>query len=305
MSRVQLAGIRALTFYKDALTAARRTDALPQLSCVGAACRLYQPEVVRCTNIGGEGTDIDWKCEADLPEALRFGKVDVSCEGWARPGDPYVLKGSCALTYRLAQIPDALRNGNTDHPVGVPAKGERWICLSQTDVATIIFWVLWIFVLAIILIAVLESCFRRRTPSTTASNRPGGGPEPGAGSRWWFPGGRPGYNPGYDSPPPYSKYGNASEATGAQGWRPGFWSGAAMGGLANHLWNNRNNNNQRDRGQPEPAARPRPWNWETRFPSQPDVRARPVYDNSDRGEGSSNLGSMRSSTGFASGTNVR
>jgi len=33
------------------------------------------------------------KCEADLPEALRFGKVEVSCEGWSRAGDPYVLKG--------------------------------------------------------------------------------------------------------------------------------------------------------------------------------------------------------------------
>jgi len=28
-----------------------------------------------------------------LPEALRFGKVEVSCEGWSKPGDPYVLKG--------------------------------------------------------------------------------------------------------------------------------------------------------------------------------------------------------------------
>ena len=36
---------------------------------------------------------MDWKCEADLPESLRFGRVEVSCEGWDGPGDPYVLKG--------------------------------------------------------------------------------------------------------------------------------------------------------------------------------------------------------------------
>jgi hypothetical protein len=44
------------------------------------------------------------QCEADLPSALRFGKVEVSCEGWSRPGDPYVLKGLLTL---LFQDPDA------------------------------------------------------------------------------------------------------------------------------------------------------------------------------------------------------
>lgn len=61
MSRVELAKIPSLTFYKDATTAAKRTSAWPQLTCLGSACELYQPEVVRCTNLGGAGTDIDWK----------------------------------------------------------------------------------------------------------------------------------------------------------------------------------------------------------------------------------------------------
>ena len=116
MSKVELAKIKSLTFYKDAYTTARRTSALPQLVCVGKPCKLFQPEVVRCESLGGSGTDIDWKvrflhvsypvigqltasqfnlqCEADLPDSLRFGKVEVSCEGWSRPGDPYVLKGA-------------------------------------------------------------------------------------------------------------------------------------------------------------------------------------------------------------------
>lgn len=110
MSRVQLARIKSLTFYKDSLTKAQRTDPIPQLTCIGKACQLYTPDVVRCVNIGGEGTEVDWKvrilghelcfrrftshqCEADLPEALRFGRVEVSCEGWSGPGDSYVLKG--------------------------------------------------------------------------------------------------------------------------------------------------------------------------------------------------------------------
>ena len=61
MSRVQLAKIKSLTFYKDALTTARRTEPISQLNCVGKACQLYTPDVVRCVNIGGEGTDVDWK----------------------------------------------------------------------------------------------------------------------------------------------------------------------------------------------------------------------------------------------------
>ena len=115
MSRVALSNIRSLTLYKGALTASRRVPPVPQLKCTGKACKLFQPEVVRCNNNGGEGVDIDWtvrllptipsfmrsvydrfiflQCEADLPEKLRFGRVEVTCEGWDRPGDPYVLKG--------------------------------------------------------------------------------------------------------------------------------------------------------------------------------------------------------------------
>lgn len=61
MSKVELAKIRALTFYNDRVTAYRRTHALPQLVCAGKPCKIYQPEVVRCENIGGSGVEIDWK----------------------------------------------------------------------------------------------------------------------------------------------------------------------------------------------------------------------------------------------------
>lgn len=61
MSRVKLASINSLTFYKDDLTKSRRTSPIPQLVCVGKPCRAYQPEVVRCENLGGSGLDVDWK----------------------------------------------------------------------------------------------------------------------------------------------------------------------------------------------------------------------------------------------------
>jgi len=30
----------------------------------------------------------------DLPDSIRFGRVEASCEAWKRPGDPMVLKGA-------------------------------------------------------------------------------------------------------------------------------------------------------------------------------------------------------------------
>ena len=107
MSRVALSQILSLSFYKDKPTLSRRGQPIPQLKCIGNPCRLYQPEAVRCTNLGGAGSDFDWRCEADLPDTLRFGRVEVSCEGWDRPGDPYVLKGALSYSGVLELYPDS------------------------------------------------------------------------------------------------------------------------------------------------------------------------------------------------------
>lgn len=83
MSRVELAKIRALTFYKDEKTAYKRTSPLPQLVCVGKPCKLYQPEVVRCVSLGGTGTDVDWKVSlvqarsSDLPFLRGLTNADI------------------------------------------------------------------------------------------------------------------------------------------------------------------------------------------------------------------------------------
>lgn len=47
-----------------------------------------------CRSFTDPYTFVVLKCEADLPEKLRFGRIDVSCEGWSKAGDPYVLKGA-------------------------------------------------------------------------------------------------------------------------------------------------------------------------------------------------------------------
>ncbi|KAK0480012.1 hypothetical protein IW261DRAFT_1336157 [Armillaria novae-zelandiae] len=285
MSRQQLAQIPALTFYKDEWTKSRRTAPISQLTCVGKPCKWYTPDVVRCTNLGGTGTDVDWKCEADLPESLRFGRVEVSCEGWTGPGDPFVLKGSCGLEYRLVHVPDSLRNAESrTGPTDWIRCAYRYLAYSR-DVSEIVFSVVWIVVLALIAYSFLKSCCGRPTTTNRRPQNPGS-------SSGWFPGG---YGDDHAPPPPYTK------RTTDQGWTPGFWTGAALGGLGAHLFNNRRPRN--DANPPPPPTR-RLWDWENSRGSSVFGRRRTSYEFEDRGEGPSNLGTMRTSTGLG-GSNVR
>ncbi|KAK0526614.1 hypothetical protein OC835_005225 [Tilletia horrida] len=254
--RIKLDAIRTLTFYKDERTTARRTRGVPQLTCVGkgSACRRYQPDVVQCSSMG----DWQWKCEADLPEAFRLGKVEVSCEGWDSPDDPYVLSGSCGLTYNL--IEDT--RFRTSRPKNLTYASH---CLysqdSGIDWSALFFWAIFLGVLYIIVSGWLASL---RTPSppgasgAAGSNRPGWGPGGGGWGGGWWPGGGGGGGGGgrggqQAPPPPYSKDQPSSDPSGAAtgaatGWRPGFWTGLAAGVIGDRLFNGNGNNNGAARG---------------------------------------------------------
>ncbi|KAM6490508.1 Protein of unknown function (DUF1183) domain containing protein [Amanita muscaria] len=297
--RIELAKIPSLTLYKNSDAVGRRTR-LPQLICKGTPCKLYQPEVVHCTRLpGGHGTEVDWKCVADLPDSLRFGKTDVSCEGWSGPGDSYVVKGSCSLEYRLVEVPGALRNKST---------GSSWSCTVHAEkLLSNLFTAIWAIVLFYIAYTFIYKWLTARNQRRTAASRPSSGPRPGSGG-----GGDGGGGPGFwrrppggfdDPPPPYTD--NRKPDSSGEGWQPGFWTGAALGGLATHVFNRTT--------QPTAPQQPAPYDGERErtinvpFLSRPLRRAapaRPVHDNDDRGEGSSNLGSMRQSTAYG-GSNVR
>ena len=78
MSRTKLADISALTLYQGELTSSRRGQPIPQLVCKGKPCKLFTPDVVRCVNLGGEGTDVDWKVR--IQPVRDFAVLMVSCE---------------------------------------------------------------------------------------------------------------------------------------------------------------------------------------------------------------------------------
>ena len=41
---------------------------------------------------------LQWECKADMDSAYQFGRLQVSCEGYDYPDDPYVLRGSCGVS---------------------------------------------------------------------------------------------------------------------------------------------------------------------------------------------------------------
>lgn len=324
-TKVSLESIRSLTFYNDEYTQARRTNPIPQLRCVGKPCKQYQPEVIRCLNDGGKGLDVQWKCEADLPEKLRFGKVEVSCEGWSRPGDTNVLKGSCALEYRLVYVPDAFSS---------TTQGSWFERMFPRDIYETIFMTIWgIAFLFFIYVGFKSFCVNRnlsprsRRPDSAddgrgGSGRGGGGGGGGSGGNRneWFP-----HNNAPDHqtpPPPYSDPRNAKtfgEGSSTLNWRPGFWTGAGLGAAVASLWNP---TRARERSYTVPL-RPsssiwdwdRPGGWVGGEPSNRDSSfgafdtpqtaiPRRNWSSEDRGEGPSNLGRTRAATAHG-GTKTR
>lgn len=101
---VLLNDIQTLTLHAKRQTSARRVSSIPQLRCIGGSARnLYEVDVMRCKNSGTEydTSDVQWTCTAQLPKEFKLGGTEVICEGYDSPQDPYVLKGSCGVEYRL------------------------------------------------------------------------------------------------------------------------------------------------------------------------------------------------------------
>src|SRR5437763_6387933 len=102
---VLLSSVSSLTLRAGKQTSARRSSPIPQAACIGPLeiCKLYTVDTIRCTNSGSDYDEknVQWTCTAALPEEFKFGSTDVSCEGYASSDDPYVLKGSCGVEYRL------------------------------------------------------------------------------------------------------------------------------------------------------------------------------------------------------------
>ncbi|EDQ86738.1 uncharacterized protein MONBRDRAFT_33739 [Monosiga brevicollis MX1] len=218
--RVLLDQVKVLTLKAGAMTTGRRSSPVPQLKCVGgsAGCR-DAPERVQCINQGSDGYDIQWECKADLPARVRFGSVEVVCEGYSYADDPYILAGSCGLEYSLESTGAGQSDGydrrySRSYEARHESGGGLGSLLSMIVMGALVFFA-------------LRACAGSRTPTGYGNDstfRPGGGPGgPGAPPPGYPPGG-PGCNPSPSAPP----------GTGTGGG--GFWTGLGVGGLLGTLF---------------------------------------------------------------------
>lgn len=250
---VLLSKVSSLTVRAGKQTAARRVPPVPQLRCVGpsAVCKLYEVDVMRCKNEGADydPDNIQWSCRAALPEEFKLGSTDVSCEGYESSDDPYVLKGSCGVEYRLLLTEKGeARYGRKPSYVGTDDN-------TAEKYAGYVFVVLFLIVLFIILRGIYQA-WRNDRPRNGGRRLGGRGPHNGGGAD---------DDDDNDPPPPYDpfprtyprskKSSNQASASSSnagpssarsaganqpEDWRPGFWTGTLAGAAAGYFAGTRN-----------------------------------------------------------------
>lgn len=233
-----------LHFYQGQHTTARRTRPVPQLVCL-KGCNYPQPSVVQCSNAGWDGTSNLWKCKAQLEQPYALDQVEVVCEGYNRPDDPFVTVGSCSLEFSIKRKGKSVP-GAVDEP---PVKAIPFVLC-----------------VAVLIFLMYKICLKPEDDGAdTRPNGSGGGsgpddghgPGPGSGPGrgpqmgWNIPGmnqrhrhapNAPGYGfaPGSGS---CGDQGTADGANGSGGSGSGFWTGLAAGGVLGYLaGGNRNRN---------------------------------------------------------------
>ncbi|KAL1642030.1 hypothetical protein SLS58_005618 [Diplodia intermedia] len=143
---VLLSNVKSLTLRNGQKTSARRVSPIPQLTCIGGDAKgLYEVDVMRCKNAGSDYDDenIQWTCQASLPEEFKLGSTDVICEGYDSPDDPYILKGSCGVEYRLMLTSKGLEKyGNRKGSWGSGGGSSEGDQVSQG--ISVLFWVIFL-----------------------------------------------------------------------------------------------------------------------------------------------------------------
>ncbi|KAI0377832.1 hypothetical protein F5Y04DRAFT_170288 [Hypomontagnella monticulosa] len=244
---ILLSDVQTLTLRGNgAKTAHRRVSAIPQLRCVSSPsiCRLHAIDVMRCVNQGSgyDSEDVQWSCSASLPPELKLGSTEVMCEGYASSEDPYILKGSCGVEYRLAltdvgerKFPEIANGGGGWGRNSYGGNGGG----KGSGTAGAVFFLVFAGVCIWIL---YNACVAggRNNIRLNVGRRP----------RRTFWGGGGGFDPGFGPGGGGGGWGDwKSSSTQGEGWRPGFWSGVAGGAAAGYMAGNRGNNRrERDDG---------------------------------------------------------
>jgi len=200
---VPIRSIESLTLRNGLLTSGRRVAPVPQLTCRGSSCH-RAPTTVRCTNAGWDGSDVTWDCKAELDRSVKFGTLNVQCEGYAHPEDASILPGSCGLEYTLEPTgrPSADGHHHMSHSYDLPRHSSG----GGLD------WLGWLVPLFFVFM-LMSACF-------------GNGRSRGYVHDGYYSHG------GYGCGSYFPSYGYGSSG-------PGFWTGAAAGALGASAFSNR------------------------------------------------------------------
>jgi len=255
--RVRLQDVQVLTLHQGKMTTGRRSSPVPQLNCVGGSAKgLFNPQVVQCYNRGWDGMDVQWECKTDLDMDYRLGSVNVICEGYDYPDDPYILAGSCGLEYTLELTKQGRDQQNNNKGSSYSSYGgnsysgdgygnsygeSRWKGLSDLILLSVV---------CIVIYAIYKTCIDSQEMGDRQYSSTGSDGHPGGGGGWANPGYGGGSNQQQHQQRPGGDYGGDASCgggarqrgTGAGGLGGGnFWTGAGVGGLLGYMMGNRNN----------------------------------------------------------------
>lgn len=241
--RIRLKDVETLTLYADRWTSARRSAAVKQLTCVGGSCNQVSVQAAQCYNRGFDGNDIQWECKAELPSNYKFGRLEVSCEGYEYPDDDYILAGSCGLEYTISEISKSSSSYFPSYPVNNDVKDGYGSSMMT---------ILVVFVAAAALYFYLRPSDTPNGPNVNDgrsrfNSNPSAPPPPGFRPDYYSSGDKCN-TPGYGTSSGTSTGPSTGSSSGTSN-RPGFFSGMATGGLMGYLFgSNRGNNGYARRG---------------------------------------------------------
>ena len=274
--KMRLRDVEVLTLREGARTTGRRSSPVAQLACVGGSGRGRgsEPSVVQCYNRGWDGTQVQWECKADLDSGVKFGRLEVVCEGFDYPEDEFILAGSCGLEYNLELTQEGRRqekyNGGGGGGWFSSQKVRLTVRANQGNVFMKYFQsssynynsgydsynskstsglgdLIVLVVVGIVIYAFYKTCIDSQSLGDTqysSTDEDYRGQNPGAGG-WADPNRGSHHNPGTGGFHQGGYQGNDTcggarqRGTGAGGGGGGFWTGAATGGLLGYMFGNR------------------------------------------------------------------
>ncbi|KAJ3042039.1 Store-operated calcium entry-associated regulatory factor [Rhizophlyctis rosea] len=118
--KIKLQDVQSITFDKTRNAISRRHGRVAnEMRCTAGVCysaydhRLKGPEIITCNNIAFEESGVKWDCiigkypPGEDGSMYFLDKTVVKCEGYDHDNDPFVLPGSCWVSYELHRTPAA------------------------------------------------------------------------------------------------------------------------------------------------------------------------------------------------------